>query len=269
MVSFPPCKINLGLQIINKRPDGYHDLLTCFYPVPWTDILEIIPADQFAFTSSGNSIPGATEDNLCIKAYQLLKQEFDLAPVHIHLHKIIPTGAGLGGGSADAAHMLRLLNTIFQLQLPQQTLMDYAAKLGSDCAFFIQDNPMFGQGRGEILAKISVNLRGNYLVLVKPEIHVSTAEAFAGIRPRRPQHTLEEVFLQPMADWKTMLKNDFEESVFWKYPVIQALKDKMYGIGAQYASMSGSGSAVFGIFDAEVAWEKHFTQATVWAGFMR
>jgi 4-diphosphocytidyl-2-C-methyl-D-erythritol kinase len=269
MVSFPPCKINLGLQIINKRSDGYHDLLTCFYPLPWTDILEIMHADSFAFTCSGNHIPGPAEANLCIKAYELLQRNFDLSPVKIHLHKIIPTGAGLGGGSADAAYTLRLLNDLFRLQLSQQTLMDYAAKLGSDCAFFIQDNPMFGKGRGEILTKIAVDLRGKYLMLVKPDIHVSTAEAFAGIRPQQPQQALQEVLRLPTADWKLILKNDFEDTVFGKHPSIQLIKEKLYSIGAEYASMSGTGSAVFGIFDAEVELENHFPHTTVWAGFMQ
>jgi len=269
MVSFPPCKINLGLQIINKRSDGYHDLLTCFYPLPWTDILEIIPADSFAFTCSGNHIPGPPEANLCIKAYELLQRNFDLSPVKIHLHKIIPAGAGLGGGSADAAYTLRLLNDIFRLQLSQQALMDYAAKLGSDCTFFIQDNPMFGEGRGEVLTKIAVDLRGKYLVLVKPDIHVSTAEAFVGIRPQKPHHSLREVLSLPTTDWKPVLKNDFEDSVFRKYPSIQLIKEKLYSIGAEYASMSGTGSAVFGIFDTEVPSEKHFPHTMVWAGFIR
>jgi 4-diphosphocytidyl-2-C-methyl-D-erythritol kinase len=268
MVSFPPCKINLGLQIINKRQDGYHELVTCFYPVPWTDILEVIKADRFAFTSSGNLIPGPTESNLCIKAYEILKKDFDLGPVRIHLHKIIPTGAGLGGGSADAAHTLRLLNDIFQLRQSQQCLMEYAAVLGSDCAFFVQDDPMFGQGRGEVLTKIPVSLRGKYLILVKPDIHVSTAEAFAGIRPQQPQHSLQELVQQPVSEWKHLVKNDFEDSVFRKHPAIRIIKEKLYSMGAQYASMSGSGSAVFGIFDNEVGSEKQFPDTTVWTGFI-
>lgn len=266
MVTFPPCKINLGLQIINKRPDGYHDLETCFYPIPWSDILEIIQADRFVFTSTGNIIPGPAEANLCIKAYELLATDFDLGFVRIHLHKIIPSGAGLGGGSSDAAYTLRMLNDIFRLQLSQKALIDYAASLGSDCAFFTQDHPMFGQGRGEILTSIEMSLLGKFLVLVKPDIHVSTAEAFAGIRPQQPPYALRELLQRPIAEWKLFLKNDFEESVFRKYPVIRDIKEKMYTIGATYASMSGSGASVFGIFDAEVSIENQFPDTTVWSG---
>jgi 4-diphosphocytidyl-2-C-methyl-D-erythritol kinase len=268
MVTFPACKINLGLQIINKRPDGYHDLATCFYPVPWTDVLEIIPGDDFAFTTTGSTIPGPTEANLCIKAYKLLKKDFDLGPVKIHLHKIIPMGAGLGGGSADGAYTLRLLNDIFKLHLSQQALMDYAAVLGSDCAFFIQDGAMIGEGRGEILTKVPSILHGKYLVIVKPDIHVSTAEAFAGIRPQRPQQFLQEQLFQSMSHWKLLLKNDFEASVFEKHPAIKVIKEKFYSAGALYASMSGTGAAVFGIFEAEVDVEKQFPKTTGWAGFL-
>lgn len=268
MVTFPPCKINIGLQVINKRPDGYHDLVTCFYPVPWTDILELIPAADFEFTSSGNPIPGPTEANLCIKAYQLLKRDFELGPVKIHLHKIIPTGAGLGGGSADGAYTLRMLNTIFRLQLSQQTLMEYAAALGSDCAFFIQDDAMMGKGRGEILTEATGVLRGKFLVIVKPNIHVSTAEAFAGIRPQHPPHDLKALLIQPMTQWKLHLKNDFEESVFSKHPAIKTIKEKLYTAGALYASMTGTGAAVFGIFDRETDVEKQFPETTAWSGFL-
>jgi 4-diphosphocytidyl-2-C-methyl-D-erythritol kinase len=268
MVTFPPCKINLGLQIINKRPDGYHDLVTCFYPVLWTDILEIIQADRFSFASTGNSIPGPAEANLCIKAYELLKRDFDLGPVRIHLHKIIPSGAGLGGGSADAAYTIRMLNDIFRLHLPQKKIQDYAATLGSDCAFFTQDKPMFGEGRGEILTSIDVSLQGKFLVLVKPDIHVSTAEAFSGIRPQQPEYSLQDLLQRPISEWRLSLKNDFEESVFRKYPAIKGIKEKMYGIGAVYASMSGSGAAVFGIFDGAVDTENQFPDTTVWAAFV-
>ena len=254
MVSFPPCKINLGLHIIRKRGDGFHDLETCFYPVPWTDILEIIPSDILSFTTSGTAIPGNDADNLCLKAYHLLQKDFNLAPVNIHLHKIIPTGAGLGGGSADAAHTIRLLNTVFQLNLSVEKMMAYAAQLGSDCAFFIQDKPMMGTGRGEILQPASLSLKGKYLVLIKPPVHVSTAEAYAGIVPVQPAVSLQQLLeTHALADWKRAIKNDFEESVFKKYPVIADLKDTLYKHDAIYASMSGSGASVFGIFEREVA----------------
>jgi 4-diphosphocytidyl-2-C-methyl-D-erythritol kinase len=267
MVCFPPCKINLGLQIINKRTDGYHDLETCFYPVPWTDILEVIKSDAFNFTSSGNLIPGKREENLCIKAYELLNRDFGLPPVKIHLHKIIPTGAGLGGGSSDAAYTLRLLNSLFELRLPQQILMAYASELGSDCSFFIQDNPMLGTGRGEILEEMGSLLGGKFLVMIKPDIHVSTAEAYAGIRPQKPVHPVDFVLRQPIGKWKFLLKNDFEETVFEKFPAIKEVKDKLYASGALYASMSGTGSTVFGIFEKEINLE--FKDVSKWSGYLR
>jgi 4-diphosphocytidyl-2-C-methyl-D-erythritol kinase len=254
MVSFPPCKINLGLHIIRKRADGFHDLETCFYPVPWTDILEIIPADILSFTTSGTVIPGNDADNLCLQAYYLLQKDFNLGSVKIHLHKIIPTGAGLGGGSADAAHTIRLLNTVFQLNLPVEKMMAYAAQLGSDCAFFIQDKPMMGTGRGEILQPASLSLKGKYLALIKPTIHVSTAEAYAGISPAQPAVPLQQLLeTHGLAEWKDVIKNDFEETVFNNYPAIAELKAAFYKQGAIYASMSGSGASVFGIFEREVA----------------
>lgn len=252
MVSFPPCKINLGLNIIRKRSDGYHDIETCFYPVPWTDILEIIVSEELVFTSTGLAIPGKAEDNLCLKAYQLIKKDFDIASVKIHLHKIIPTGAGLGGGSSDAAFTLRMLNEIFKLNLSVTQLLSYASQLGSDCAFFIQDKPMMGEGRGEILSEIKVDLKGKFLVLMKPDVHVSTAAAYAGVKPMVPSLKLKDVLEQNSVDaWKSLVKNDFEKSVFKMYPLIREIKEELYAAGAQYASMSGSGSAVFGIFESE------------------
>lgn len=252
MVSFPPCKINLGLNIIRKRSDGYHDIETCFYPVPWTDILEIIISDQINFTSTGLVIPGNADDNLCLKAYQLIKKDFDIAPVNIHLHKIIPTGAGLGGGSSDAAFTLRMLNEIFKLNLSITQLLSYASQLGSDCAFFIQDKPMLGEGRGEVLSEIKVDLKGKFLMLIKPDVHVSTAAAYASVKPEKPSIKLKDVLEKNGVDtWRNLLKNDFENSVFEIHPLIRKIKEELYAAGAQYASMSGSGSAVFGIFESD------------------
>jgi 4-diphosphocytidyl-2-C-methyl-D-erythritol kinase len=265
MVVFPHCKINLGLQIVSKRDDGYHTINTCFFPIPWTDILEIIKADKFSFSNSGLQIPGNQEDNLCIKAFQLLQREYDLAPVQMHLHKVIPTGAGLGGGSSDAAFALRTLNSIFNLELSTQQLRSYASKLGSDCSFFVEDKPMMGSSRGEILTEVSVSLKGMHLVLVKPEIHVATAEAYAGVKPKLPQVSLPEILSLPIAEWKGMLVNDFEESVFQKYPIIAQIKERMYQKGAIYSSMSGSGASVFGIFDSPIEWESKF-EGAYWAG---
>jgi len=267
MVVFPPCKINLGLQITGKRADGYHDVLTCFYPVPWCDILEAIPSQKFSFIGSGISIPGDIADNLCTKAYSLLKKDFDLKPVALHLHKIIPTGAGLGGGSSDGAWTLRILNQLFNLDLTPETLRQYASQLGSDCAFFIEDRPMLGSGRGEILTDIAVNLKGKFIVIVKPDVHVSTAEAYAGVKPGAPEVALKEILEKhPPEQWKDLVHNDFEASVFKKYPVIGKVKNLLYEHGAQYASMSGSGSAVFGIFTSSIDLKNIFEGYACYSG---
>jgi 4-diphosphocytidyl-2-C-methyl-D-erythritol kinase len=267
MVVFPPCKINLGLQITGKRADGYHDLVTCFYPVPWCDILEAIPSQKFSFTSSGISIPGDNADNLCIKAYSLLKKDFDLKPVALHLHKIIPMGAGLGGGSSDAAWTLQVMSQLFNLDLSRETLRRYASQLGSDCAFFIENRPMFGSGRGEILTDTVVNLKGKFIVIVKPDVHVSTAEAYAGVTPKIPETSLKEILEKyPLEQWKDFVQNDFEVSVFKKHPVIKKVKDQLYTHGAQYASMSGSGSAVFGIFTSSIDLKNIFEGYAYYSG---
>jgi len=266
MVVFPHCKINLGLQIVSKRIDGYHNIETCFYPVPWTDILEIIKAENFAFSSSGISIPGKEEDNLCIKAYQLLRNDFGLSPVHIHLHKVIPMGAGLGGGSSNAAFTLRALNSIFNLKLSGQQLREYASRLGSDCSFFVQDKPMLGTGRGDELSPASVNLKGLFLVLAKPEIHVSTAEAYGGVKPKLPAISLSKILGSHLSLWRNVLVNDFEQTVFEKHPTISSIKDSLYKQGALYASMSGSGASVFGIFNSYVDLKNTFFGMTYWSG---
>lgn len=266
MISFPPCKINVGLNVVLKRTDGYHEIETCFYPLPWTDILEIIIADTLEFTQSGLSIPGNFTDNLCVKAYELLRKDFNLKPVKIHLHKIIPTGAGLGGGSSDAAHTLRLLNEIFNLGIAHAQLKEYASRLGSDCAFFIEDKPMLGTGRGEILEEIKIDLQGKYIVVVKPDIHISTAEAYASITPAFSVNRVRDVVEMEIPNWKNLLVNDFENHVFTKYPRIAGIKAKLYEQGAQYASMSGSGSSVFGIFEKPVDLKKFFPDCIYWTG---
>jgi 4-diphosphocytidyl-2-C-methyl-D-erythritol kinase len=269
MVAFPPCKINLGLNIIRKRVDGYHDIETCFYPIPLTDVLEVIPSSSLSFASSGIAIPGNSNDNLCLKAYEFLQKEFGLPPVKIHLHKIIPTGAGLGGGSADAAYTLRLLRDLFNLAIDEKKLMQYAARIGSDCSFFIQDKPMMGIGRGEVLKPCKVDLRGKYLILVNAGLHVSTAEAYAGVIPGTPVFPIEDTFIRPLESWKTLLQNDFEVSVFKRFPLISNLKEELYKAGAVYASMSGSGSSVFGIFSAEAAVENTPLHSyVIWKGYL-
>jgi 4-diphosphocytidyl-2-C-methyl-D-erythritol kinase len=268
MVSFPPCKINLGLNVLSKRPDGYHDIETIFYPLPWTDILEIIPSDKLTFQTTGNAIPGKEADNLCLKAYHLLKRDFDLNPVQIHLHKIIPTGAGLGGGSADAAYTLRLLNEVFNLQLTAEKLALYASHLGSDCPFFVYDQPMLGTGRGEVLEKMELNLKGKFVVLVNPGVHIATATAYHGVTPGLPESSLKEVIQKPMKDWKHQLKNDFEKSIFKLEPGIKKLKEEMYEWRAIYSGMSGSGSSVFGIFENEIELPDFVTKTNYWSGML-
>lgn len=252
MIAFPNAKINLGLNILSKREDGYHNISSVFYPVPLQDILEIIPAEDFKFSSSGLTIPGTTGGNLVVKAYHLLNERHQLQPVHIHLHKIIPMGAGLGGGSADGAFAIRLLNEVFTLSLPEASMQEYAARLGSDCPFFIQNKPVLAEGRGTEFSDIAVDLKGKYLVLICPDVHVSTAEAYNGIKPAIPERNIREIIENsPVKDWKKHLKNDFEASVFSRYPQLQTIKEQLYDHGALYASMTGSGSALYGLFDNE------------------
>jgi len=254
MIVFPNCKINLGLHILRKRADGYHDLETVFYPVRFTDILELIPerttTDQpVIYAQSGLDIQGNPLDNLCVKAYLLLKKDYPaLPPVKMHLHKVIPTGAGLGGGSADAAFTLQLLNDYFKLGLSTDQLLHYALSLGSDCPFFILNKPAYATGRGELLEPVSVDLTGYTLVIINPGIHVPTAQAFAGIRPAQPERSLKEIIALPVSSWADELINDFEKPIFYQYPEIAAIKDELYRAGAVYASMSGSGSTVYGLF---------------------
>jgi 4-diphosphocytidyl-2-C-methyl-D-erythritol kinase len=268
MVAFPGCKINLGLHVLRRRPDGYHDLDTCFYPLPWSDVLEWLPSATLTFKTTGLAIPGNESDNLCLKAYQILNREHGLPPAQGHLHKIIPMGAGLGGGSADGAHTLRMLNELFELKLSAQQLTLYSRELGSDCAYFLQRGAARGTGRGDELAPVSLNIRGHYLVLVTPAVHVSTGQAYAGVTPKAPAESLAVTLARPIEEWKNVLVNDFEPSVFSRFPELRALKEKMYSLGAAFASMSGSGSSVFGIFRTEVAREQHFPSLPGWAGWL-
>lgn len=253
MLSFPNCKINLGLRILSKREDGYHNLETIFYPVPLKDALEIIPSQQStSFSSTGIEINGSSNDNLCLKAYHLLKKDFpQLPPVQIHLHKAIPIGAGLGGGSADAAFTLKLLNDKFHLNISTEQLIQYALQLGSDCPFFINNEPCFATGRGEIMGAIKLTLKGWYLLLINPGIHINTGWAFTELANQKKQPVsspLKELILQPVENWKDIIINDFEAPVFEKYPEIEQIKQTLYNTGAAYASMSGSGSTVYGLF---------------------
>ncbi len=258
MVSFPNCKINLGLSITRKREDGYHDLETGFYPIHLNDILEIVQvpienkAQDFRFTSSGILIEGDEKQNLCVKAYQLLKADFPEMPaIKMHLHKLIPMGAGLGGGSADGTFALVLLNQLFQLGLSENALIHYALKLGSDCPFFVLNQPCIAKGRGEILEKFDLDLSDYHFVLVHPGIHINTGWAFSKIQPSIASHSLSEILSLPIKEWKELLVNDFENPVFEAYPEIAAIKSNLYQAGAIYAALSGSGSTVFGIFKKE------------------
>jgi 4-diphosphocytidyl-2-C-methyl-D-erythritol kinase len=254
MILFPPAKINLGLRILRKRADGFHDLDTIFYPTALTDVLEILPSFDPSNTAvelkvSGIVPPGNPEENLCVKAWRLLKADHpQLPPVYMHLHKNIPTGAGLGGGSADGAYALRGLNEKFKLGLAREQLIEYAAQLGSDCPFFIHDTSCIASGRGELLEPIDLSLKSYHIILINPGIHVSTKEAFAGVRPNENNKPISSIISQPIETWQGELINDFESSIFPNHPEIARIKQQLIDAGAVYASMSGSGSTVYGIF---------------------
>lgn len=253
MVSFPNAKINLGLFITEKRPDGYHNLETVMVPVGWADVLEVLPAPAFSFVQTGPDIPGDPQANLCVQAYRLLKAYAPgLPPARIQLHKVVPTGAGLGGGSADAAFTLKALNEVFNLSLSEETLSQLAARLGSDCAFFIRNQPQFCSQRGECCQPLALPLlAGHQVLLVHPGFGSSTAEAYAGVQPRPNRPDLRQLLARPLPEWAGQLSNDFEVSLFPKYPELARLKAEMYAVGAEYAAMSGSGSVMFGIFGPE------------------
>ena len=280
MLSFPNIKINLGLNIIEKRPDGFHNLMSVFYPDKSVfDVLEIVkdeenqptgelfnavtlsgkaiqPADvnytaygKIKLAITGLDIPGDSADNLLVRAYNLIDADYDLAPVKVHLHKVIPTGAGLGGGSADAAFFINTLNEVLEIGLAWGEKHHYAKQLGSDCSFFITNRPAFCFERGDQFEGITLDLSGWHLVLVKPPVHVSTADAYAGITPKPAVESPEDIVALPVSEWKDKLVNDFEETVFAKYPEIAAIKSELYTMGATYACMSGSGATVFALFE--------------------
>lgn len=269
MITFPCAKINLGLNIVSKRPDGYHNLETVFYPIPLTDALEIKYMDEKFPSESpcdlkitGNDVDCNEEDNLVIKAYQLLAADFQLPRVHAHLVKRIPTQAGLGGGSSDAAYMIRLLDERFRLNIGIPEMERYAAKLGADCAFFITADPSYAEGIGDVLMPVDVpgaGLGGYYLAVVKPSVAVSTRDAYAAIVPKAPAKCCRDIVRQPIETWKDELVNDFEAPIFALHPELAAIKQSLYDAGAVYAAMSGSGSALFGIFrEQPTGLEKEF-----------
>lgn len=262
MIVYPNAKINIGLNVVAKRPDGYHDLETVFCPIDLHDALEVqdfdprqpATGDGYQLKVNGAVLGGVPDDNLVVRAFKLLRNDFpdEVQPVSIHLLKHIPTGAGLGGGSSDAVFMLKLLNQRFELGLTEDRLEQYAVRIGADCPFFVRCHPVFAEGVGNLFSAITLPLEDKWIVLVKPDIPVSTADAYRHVVPQRPDHSLKELLSRPVSEWKDNVVNDFEASVFPLYPEIAAIKDRLYDLGALYASMSGSGSAVYGIFDTQV-----------------
>jgi len=274
MIVFPNCKINLGLRILRKRQDGYHDLETIFFPIPVTDILEIRlqphKDGEITLTQTGYPITGPIMENSCVKAYQLLKNQFPLLKsVDVHLHKNIPTGAGLGGGSADCVFMLLELKELFQLSLSKEDLATLSLQLGSDCPFFLLNKPAIAEGRGEILKELTLTLKGYHLLLINPGVTISTAVAFGGCNPDLNGRSLASIIQQPITTWKDDLKNQFEDSIFKQFPDLASIKDALYAEGAIYASMSGSGSTLFGIFPANTPRPDKLIEAYSWTRWMK
>lgn len=252
MVTFPNAKINIGLNITERRADGYHNLESIFYPIAIHDVVEVIQASELQLTASGLEIPGNLKDNLCMKAYLLMAKDYRLPAVHIHLHKHIPIGAGLGGGSSDAAFFIRLISDKFKLGLTDEQMEDYCRFLGADCAFFIRNRSVFAFSKGDEFKPADLDLSSYFIVLVMPHVQISTSEAYRGIKPAKPQIHLPEHIRLPVTEWKNAVRNDFEESIFKNHPSIRGVKASLYEAGALYASMSGTGSAVYGIFSEKV-----------------
>ena len=272
MLVFPNAKLNLGLYVTERRPDGFHTLESVFVPLPWTDALELLPAPagqpENSITLTGRPIPGDPATNLCVRAYALLQADFpQLPPAQLYLHKIVPIGAGLGGGSADAAFALKAANELFELRLNVENLENYARRLGSDCAFFIQNKPVLAVERGDVFEPIDLHLTGTACVVVYPNLHIGTAEAYARIRPQPPTHPLRQALAQPMSAWHDTVSNDFETALTPTYPVLAEIKQQLYAAGAAYASLSGTGSAVYGLWaggePAPMTWPAAYT---VWQG---
>ncbi|MDO4460920.1 MAG: 4-(cytidine 5'-diphospho)-2-C-methyl-D-erythritol kinase [Bacteroidia bacterium] len=272
MISFANCKINLGLNIINKRPDGYHNIETLFFPLHQADLLEVtIPGEElskghdYILKQTGLVVDCPPEKNILVKALYALKAVRDIPCVYMHLHKQVPMGAGLGGGSADAAALVKTLNNILSLGLSNEEMEKILSKVGADCPFFVKNTPALASGIGDILTPIEVNtLKGKYIRLIKPEIHVSTAEAYAGVTPSEPQIHIEEIIKRPISEWMGLLVNDFEKSVFKAHPQLADIKNWLLDKGAIYAAMSGSGSTIFGIFDHPFYDECDIIEAAQW-----
>lgn len=253
MICFPNAKINLGLNVVGRRPDGYHNIETVFYPIPLCDALEVVGAEAFSFSQTGLPLEASTESNLAVKAMRLLSG-YGLPPLEVHLHKAIPSGAGLGGGSSDAAFMLKLLNAFGSLGLGEAELETLASRLGADCPFFIRNRPIFASGTGNVFEPLSLSLKGFRLCLITPPgIAVSTAEAYAALSPQLPPISLKEIIRLPVNAWREQMTNDFEPLVFARYPELAIIKQNLYEAGAAYAAMSGSGSSIFGLFEESVS----------------
>jgi 4-diphosphocytidyl-2-C-methyl-D-erythritol kinase len=271
MIVFPNAKINIGLNIVEKRSDGFHNIESVFYPVKLWDALEVIEntdtTEKIIFTSSGINIPGNANENLCFKAYHLINNEYPLPKVKIHLHKHIPIGAGLGGGSSDAAFFIRLINDKFELGLAWGEMHHYAKQLGSDCSFFVTNKPAFVEGVGDKYESLKLDLNNYYIALIYPNMHINTAKAYSGVTPKKASRSLEsDVLNLPMEEWKNTIHNDFEDSLFPKFPELKIIKDKLYSVGALYAAMSGSGSSVYGIFKNKTDLKKEFGNYFVYEG---
>lgn len=254
MVYFSGCKINIGLNILEKLPDGYHRIETVFYPIPWNDVIEFLPASATRIDILGSTLQSLDDNNLVIRAYKLLRTKYTLPELHFALLKNIPVGAGLGGGSANAAIALTALNTEFELGCSREDLIKFASQLGSDCCFFIDNQPAYGSNKGEVLTPVRLPLDSYYVAILYPDIHIDTTwayKSYAMNHPKSQSPSLLENLQQPVSEWKNTLKNDFERIVFEAHPQIESFKKKLYGSGAVYASMSGSGSAVYGIFESE------------------
>ncbi len=266
MLSFPNSKINLGLSVTEKRNDGFHNIETLMIPIGLCDVLEVIvsPDVKFSFTTSGLKINGKTNQNLVIKAWDMLRDKFQLPPVKIHLHKVIPMGAGLGGGSADAAFLIKGVNELFNLNLSIEQMQAFALELGSDCPFFIENKPVIARGRGELFEEVKLDLKRFRIVIAKPDFHIDTADAYSQIIPSIKATSLKEIIEMPIDTWKGLLTNDFEKPVFEQFPSIKNIKEELYKMGAIYTSMSGSGSAVFGIFKDVPDISPMFPDCFVW-----
>jgi len=264
MICFPNAKINLGLHITGKNSDGYHTIETIFYPIPLTDALEAVKSEETSFRQTGMKLDSSPEDNLVMKTYNLMLKKHNIPPLDIYLIKAIPSGAGLGGGSADAAFTLKLINDLCECNICEKNLEKMAASIGADCPFFIYNKPVIATGTGNIFKPTDISLKGYTIYIIKPPVTVSTKEAYSNVKPQKPDFSLEKLPSLPVKEWRYVLKNDFEPSVFKKYPVIGDIKDKLYSLGAEYAAMSGSGSSVFGLFKKTIS--PKFPDYFVWKG---